>query len=98
MVNALHWIIVVLICLTSLMSVYFSYKARRASDMRQRGIFSARLNMCMGVMLVFVALFMMLAFTGSTVKVIISGLILVIGLFNLFAGIRNNSVYRSMRG
>ncbi|QHW30640.1 hypothetical protein GZH47_07080 [Paenibacillus rhizovicinus] len=98
MVNALHWAIVILICLTSLMSVNFSYKARRTSDTRQRGILSARLNMSMGVMLVFIALFMMLAFNGSTVKVIISGLIIVIGLFNLFAGIRNNSVYRSMKG
>ncbi|NBD26087.1 YtpI family protein [Paenibacillus glycinis] len=98
MVNALHWVIVLVICLTSLMSVYFSFKARRASDTRLRGMLSARLNMSMGVMLVFIALFMMLAFTGSTVKVIISGLIIVIGLFNLFAGLRNNSVYRSMKG
>ncbi|QHT60118.1 hypothetical protein GXP70_09305 [Paenibacillus lycopersici] len=98
MVTALHWIIVTLICLTALCSVYFSYNARRTSDVRRRGMLSARLNMCMGVMLVFIALFMMLAFSGSTVKVIISALIIVIGLFNLFAGLRNNSIYRSMKG
>ncbi|MBM7565411.1 YtpI family protein [Paenibacillus sacheonensis] len=98
MENALHWAIVVLICVTSLMSVNYSFKARRASDVRQRGILSARLNMSMGIMLVFIALFMMLAFSGSTIKVVISCLIIVIGLFNLFAGIRNNSVYRSMKG
>lgn len=98
MVNALHWVIVVVIICMSLMSVYFSYKSRRASNARERGIFGARLNICMGTSLVFVALFMMLAFSGSTVKVIICGLIIVIGLFNLFAGLRNNSIYSSMRG
>ncbi|MFC4809281.1 YtpI family protein [Paenibacillus sp. GCM10023250] len=98
MVNALHWAIVLVICLTSVMSAVYSYRARRTSDARRRGMLAARTNMCMGAMLVFIALFMMLAFSGSTVKVIISALIIVIGLFNLFAGLRNNSVYRSMKG
>ncbi|WP_219836004.1 YtpI family protein [Paenibacillus sp. R14(2021)] len=98
MVNALHWAIVIIICFTSLLSVYFSFQSRRTSDNRRRGILGARMNMSMGVMLIFIALFMMLAYTGSTVKVIIGALIIVIGLFNLFAGLRNHSIYRSMRG
>ena len=48
-------------------------------------------------MLVLVAIFMMLAYSGSTVKVIIGALFIVLGLFNLFAGLRNHSVYSSMK-
>ncbi|SDX19770.1 YtpI family protein [Paenibacillus sp. CF384] len=98
MVNALHWAIVIIICGTSLLSVYFSFQARRSTDTRVRGINAARMNMSMGVMLIFIALFMMLAFSGSTIKVIIGALFIVLGLFNLFAGLRNSSVYRSMKG
>ena len=93
----LHWILVILIIASSLFSVTFSFKSRRASDGRIRGINAARMNMSMGVMLVLVAIFMMLAYSGSTVKVIIGALFIVLGLFNLFAGLRNHSVYNSMK-
>ncbi|CAH1219349.1 hypothetical protein PAECIP111893_04548 [Paenibacillus plantiphilus] len=94
---ALHWVIIIGICMTSLLSVFFSIKARRQSDSRLRGLNTARLNMSMGVMLVFIALFFMLAYTGSTIKVIIGTLLLIMGLFNLFAGLRNHSVYNAMK-
>ncbi|RAP75496.1 YtpI family protein [Paenibacillus montanisoli] len=98
METALHWAIVIIVCGSSLLSVYFSYKARRSSDARLRGMNAARMNMSMGVMLIFIALFMMLAYSGSTIKVIIGALFIVLGVFNLFAGLRNNSIYRSMKG
>ncbi|WP_308638679.1 YtpI family protein [Paenibacillus silvisoli] len=98
METALHWLIVIIVCASSLLSAYFSYKARRSADTRVRGVNAARMNMSMGVMLIFIALFMMLAYSGSTIKVIIGALFIVLGLFNLFAGLRNSSVYRSMKG
>lgn len=98
MVSTLHWLIVIVIIGASLFSVFYSFKARRTTDMRQRGMYAARMNMCMGIMLVFIALFVMLAYNGSTIKVIIGALFIVLGLFNLFAGLRNNSIYRSMKG
>jgi hypothetical protein len=97
MVTALHWLLVILICLSSLCSVYFSFKSRRSTDMRRRGLNAALMNVCMGVMLVLIAIFFMLAYSGSTLKVIIGALFIVIGLFNLFSGLRNHSVYRSMK-
>jgi hypothetical protein len=97
MVTALHWLLVILICLTSLCSVYFSYKSRRSADMRSRGMNAALMNVCMGIMLELIAIFFMLAFSGSTIKVIVGALFIVLGLFNLFAGLRNHSVYRSMK-
>ncbi|AZN40222.1 YtpI family protein [Paenibacillus albus] len=98
MESTLHWLIVIVIIGTSLFSVYNSYKARRSTDTRQRGIYAARMNIYMGIMLIFIALFAMLAYNGSTIKVIIGTLFIVLGLFNLFAGLRNNSIYRSMKG
>jgi hypothetical protein len=94
---ALHWLLIIFICLTSVLSVVFSFKSRRAADIRLKGMNAARLNMCMGTMLVLIALFMMLAYSGSTVKVIIGALFIVLGLFNLFAGLRNHSIYRAMK-
>ncbi|MFC5647612.1 YtpI family protein [Paenibacillus solisilvae] len=97
MLIVLHWILVVLIVAASLVSVTFSFKSRRSSDGRMRGIYAARMNMSMGAMLILVAVFMMLAYSGSTVKVIIGALFIVLGLFNLFAGMRNHSVYTAMK-
>ncbi|WP_274652254.1 YtpI family protein [Paenibacillus humicola] len=97
MVTALHWVLLILICLLSVGSVYFSFKSRRLSDARLRGLNAARMNICMGFMLVLIALFFMLAYSGSTLKVIVGALFIVLGLFNLFAGLRNHSVYRSMK-
>ncbi|QYR20403.1 YtpI family protein [Paenibacillus sp. sptzw28] len=94
---ALHWLLIIFICLTSVLSVVFSFKSRRAPDIRLKGMNAARLNMSMGTMLVLIALFMMLAYSGSTVKVIIGALFIVLGLFNLFAGLRNHSIYRAMK-
>jgi uncharacterized membrane protein len=49
------------------------------------------MNICMGLMLIFIAALMMILFTGSSVKVVVGGLFILLGLFNLFAGLRNHS-------
>ena len=97
MVTALHWVLLILICLLSLCSVYYSFKSRRSADARRRGMNAALMNVCMGFMLVLIALFFMLAYSGSTLKVVVGALFIVLGLFNLFAGLRNHSIYRSMK-
>jgi Zn-dependent protease len=97
MVTALHWLLMILICLLSLGSVYYSYKSRRSADARARGMNAALMNICMGFMLVLIAIFFMLAYSGSTLKVIVGAMFIVLGLFNLFAGLRNHSIYRSMK-
>ncbi|MCQ6558561.1 YtpI family protein [Paenibacillus mendelii] len=97
MVNSLNWLLVIGVFASLFASLFFSYKSRRARDGRQRGMNAAKMNIFMGVMLMLVALLFMLVYSGSTVKVIIGTLFIVIGLFNLFAGLRNHSVYRSMK-
>lgn len=78
-------------------TVYYSLKHRRSADPKTRGLLAARMNIVMGIMLILLALIQMLLFTGSTVRVIVGAVFLLLGLFNLFAGLRNHSIYRSLK-
>jgi cytochrome c biogenesis protein CcdA len=91
LVQKLQWALGLLIVVTSVLSAVFSYRARRSSDARLRGLNAARMNIMMGLMLIFIALIQMILFTGSTLRVVIGALFMIIGLFNLFAGLRNHS-------
>ncbi|WP_420888798.1 YtpI family protein [Cohnella candidum] len=91
MINAIQWVLGALIILTSLSSVFFSVRSRRSANGRLRGLYAARMNVSMGLMLLFIALIQMTLFSGSTVRVIVGALFFLVGLFNLFAGLRNHS-------
>jgi hypothetical protein len=93
MVNVLQWVFAALIIVTSVLSALNSYRSRRAADGRMRGLYASRMNISMGLMLVFIAIIQMFLFSGSTLRVIVGALFMVIGLFNLFAGMRNHSHY-----
>jgi uncharacterized membrane protein len=93
MIAILQWTLAVLIIATSAGSVYFSYRSRRTADPKRRGLYAARMNICMGLMLLFIALIQMLLFSGSTLRVIVGALFMLLGLFNLFAGLRNHAYY-----
>jgi uncharacterized membrane protein HdeD (DUF308 family) len=97
LVQTLQWALGLLIVLTSVLSAVFSFRARRSSDARLRGLYAARMNISMGLMLVFIALIQMILFTGSTLRVVIGALFMVIGLFNLFTGLRNHSHFSRTR-
>ncbi|ASS66440.1 MULTISPECIES: YtpI family protein [unclassified Paenibacillus] len=91
----LQWILIAGIVLTSAMSVVYSFKSRRSSDPRQRALHAARMNISMGSMLLFISLIQMFMYSGSTLRVIIGSLFMVLGLFNIFAGLRNRSMIRA---
>jgi hypothetical protein len=91
LVNILQWGLGLLILATSVMSAVFSYRARRSQEPKVRGLNAARMNICMGLMLIFIALIQMTMFSGSSVRVIVGALFMVIGLFNLFSGLRSHS-------
>lgn len=91
------WALGALIVLTSVLSVVFSIRSRRSADGKQRGLNAARMNVCMGLMLILIAVIQMFMFSGSTVRVVVGALFFLIGLFNLFAGIRNHAAFSRMR-
>src|SRR4051812_5165803 len=96
-VQIIQTILMVTIVSTLFGSVFYSYKYRRQTEHKKRGLFAAKMNMCMGVMMIAISFVQMLLFSGSTVRVVIGAIFLLIGLFNLFAGIRNHSFFSRMK-
>ncbi|QNK59928.1 YtpI family protein [Paenibacillus sp. PAMC21692] len=91
----LQWVLFPVILISLVLSVVFSYKSRRSADGRKRGINAARMNISMGVMMMFISFIQLFMSDESTLKVVIGAIFLVVGLFNLFAGLRNLSAYRA---
>lgn len=94
----LQWLFMPGIVISLAMSVMFSLKSRRGTDPKIRGVNAARMNISMGAMLMFIAMVQLFLSNESTVRIVIGALFLVIGVFNLFAGLRNLSFYRTMKG
>ncbi|MBB6732613.1 YtpI family protein [Cohnella zeiphila] len=97
MITALQWTFGAIVLVTVVLSVVFSYRSRRSRDPILRGLYGARMNICIGLTLIFLALIQMVLFSGSTLRVIVGSMFLVLGLFNLFAGIRNHSYFTKHR-
>lgn len=87
----------IVVVLSAAMSVGYSIRYRRALTQRMRGVYNARMNICMGVMLISIAGVQIILFEPSTVRIIVGTLFLLLGLFNLFAGLRNHAVYMRMK-
>ncbi|MFF2480613.1 YtpI family protein [Paenibacillus sp. NPDC058071] len=85
------------IIITLALTVLFSYKSRRSTDAKTRGLNASRMNISMGAMLVFIAGVQLFLSNESTARIVIGSVFLVLGLFNLFAGFRNHSIYRTMQ-
>ncbi|MCZ8513431.1 YtpI family protein [Paenibacillus filicis] len=83
----------VLIVIALLFSVYYSFRYRRESDPKLRGLYASRMNIAMGVMLIFIAVTQLFFFTDSVLRRIFGTVCLLLGLWNLFAGIRSHSHY-----
>lgn len=92
----MQWLLAPGIFITLALSVLFSFKTRRSADPMARGINNARMNISMGLMLLFIAAVQLFLSGESTLRIVIGALFMVIGLFNLFAGLRNYSVFRNM--
>lgn len=89
MIESLLYVMYAILIVSSVCSIVFSIKSRRSLDARIRGLSQAKMNISMGFMLIVLALIQMLMFSGSTVRVVVGALFMVLGAFNIFAGIRN---------
>lgn len=94
---AFQYSLYVLLAVTSIFSVYNSVKSRRTDNRRLAGIYAARTNICMGIMLLIIAVVQLFLFSGSSIRVVIGAVIMLLGLFNLFAGIRNHSTFTALK-
>jgi len=98
MVNLLQWVFGILVVASVLFSALYSIRSRRTRDGRLRGLYASRMNISMGLMLIFIAIIQMFIFPGSSVRVVVGAVFLLLGLFNLFAGLRNHSHFSRVTG
>lgn len=89
-----HSILLVLILISLTLSVFYSFSYRRKQEPCLRGIYMARMNMSMGLLLVLVSLLQAAMFEMSTLRLVLSVIFALLGLFNLFAGLKNHSYFR----
>ncbi|WP_327204059.1 YtpI family protein [Paenibacillus tyrfis] len=91
--QTIQWTLSVLIVIFLILSLYFSVRYRREAEPKQRGLYSARMNIFMGLMLVVIAVSQLFFFEDSATRRIFGTVCLLLGLFNLFAGIRNHNLF-----
>lgn len=73
---------------------YNSIKSKRTNDAKKRGLFIARMNIAMGTMLICIACVQLFLFYfDSWIRVSVGFIFLLLGCFNVFAGIRNHAHY-----
>lgn len=89
--QTIQTILIVLIVLTLVLSVYYSFRSRKQLDPKQRGIYASKTNIMMGLMLIIFAITQLFFFTDSITTRIFGTVCFLLGVFNLFAGIRNHS-------
>ncbi|MEC0368888.1 YtpI family protein [Paenibacillus chibensis] len=97
MVSVIRYLLYAVLVIACICAALYSSRSRRSKDARERGLYGATTNIFMGVMLIMLALIFMFIFSGSTVAVIIEAVFLVLGAFNIFAGIRNRGYYSRMK-
>ncbi|RCX17299.1 YtpI-like protein [Fontibacillus phaseoli] len=93
MIEGFLYVLYAALIVSSLCAIFFSVKSRRSLDARVRGISQAKMNISMGFMLIVLAIIQMFMFSGSTVRVVVGALFMVLGAFNIFAGIRNLGIF-----
>lgn len=84
-------ILPVFIIVALMVSLFYSFRSRRSQDPRLRGLYASRMNIAMGAMLIIIAITQLFFFTDSNTRRIFGVVCFLLGMFNLFAGLRNHS-------
>ncbi len=78
------------------LTTYFSLRARRHSDPLKRGINFARMNIMIGVLFMTLSLAQLFTAPFRNLFVAFAIFVLLIGLYNLFVGIRNHITFSQL--
>ncbi|WP_409345295.1 YtpI family protein [Paenibacillus sp. MBLB4367] len=92
-----QFVITIVIVASLGFSVFYSFRYRMQKEPQARGLYAARMNIWMGILLISLALVQLFLFEMNTVRLVIGAVLLLIGLFNLFAGLRNQSHFRALK-
>ncbi|MCR8657957.1 YtpI family protein [Paenibacillus sp. T3-5-0-4] len=90
----IQWFLSPVIFLSVLFAIYYSIKSRQAKDPIKKGILGGKLNISMGIMLIFISFVQLFLSNESTLRIVLGAIFLVLGIFNLFAGLRNISYFQ----
>jgi len=93
MILFIKYLLFILLVVFVLGAAYFSTSSRRSDDPLEKGLKRSMMNVMMGAMLVTLGLMSMFLYHGSTLNIIIEAVFLIIGLFNLFSGLRSYGYY-----
>ena len=93
MILTFQYILSTSILITLGLSAFYAIRYRRHTDPIERGILSARMNICMGLMLILLSVTQLFFFTDTAVRRVIATIFILIGLFNLYSGIRNHGAF-----
>mgnify|MGYP000144449053 CR=1 FL=1 len=97
MIMIIKYLLFILLVVFVLSAAFFSTGSRRTADPLDKGQKRSIMNVMMGAMLVDLALMVMFLFNGSTLGIIVEAAFLVIGLFNIFSGMRSYSYYSRLK-
>jgi amino acid transporter len=86
-------VLLIVMCLCACLSVFYSFRYRRSTDPAVRGLNQAKTNINMGITLIAMSLILILTYEANWLRAIIGAIFLLMGLFNLFAGIRNRRIF-----
>ena len=76
-----------------ILSAYYSVRYRRQATEKLRGLYAAKMNISMGVMLMAISAIQLFLFSGFYLRIIFGSVCLLLGLFNLFSGLRSHMHY-----
>jgi uncharacterized membrane protein len=97
MVLFIKYLLFVLLVIFVIGAAVFSLSSRRALNPQDKGLKRSVMNVMLGAMLVTLSLISMFLFRGSTVNIIVEAAFLLIGVFNIFSGLRSYSYYSRSR-
>ncbi|MDQ0191808.1 YtpI family protein [Paenibacillus wynnii] len=97
MIMIIKYLLFILLAIFAINAAIFSIASRRATDPLVKGQKRSIMNVLMGAMLVDLALMAMFLFHGSTLAIVVEALFILIGLFNIFSGLRSNGYYSRMK-
>jgi len=86
----LDFIFVFFLCST----IFYSVRYHRQKEPIKRGIDTARMNVSMGIMIADIGVIQLIS--ADLLHTIIGAIFLVLGSYNLFAGIRNYKHFKSL--
>lgn len=92
-----HYLLFAGVAVSLFFSVLYSIRHRRQTDPLLKGLFQARMNIAMGALLLTLAFAQLFLYEMTATRRVIGVVFFLIGVFNVFAGLRNHAYFSRRR-